>query len=152
MVSNNEHNNDFQALSIIAFSLILGLALFAGVVYYLISTSGVAPAPLVGEQIDLPLVGGFALVCVFMSRFISNKLIDQVSQERRREFSSAFSHYRSAIIVRLALLEGPGLLACVFAMLTNNYTLLLITLFMLAMMWLSRPTETEFRERFDVRA
>ncbi|MEM1357887.1 MAG: hypothetical protein AAGF89_06800 [Bacteroidota bacterium] len=151
MVSNNRLTDDIQQLSIITVALMIGLVLFAGVVYYLISSAEAVPGTFIDEQLDLPLVGGFALICITMSRFLSNKLIDQVPRERKQDYNAAFGHYRSAVILRLALLEGPGLFACVIAMVTNNHLFLFVTLFLLAMMWLSRPTATEFRERFDVR-
>lgn len=145
MVSNNP--NDFQSLNVIAFALMAGVALFAATVFYLIS-SGSQPGSqaIISPSMDLLLVGGVSLVCLTLSRIISGKLLDGFPQEKRQDFQTALGGYRSAIILRFALLEGPGLLACVFALVTGNLNFLLITGFMLAMMWMGRPKETEFAE------
>ena len=136
---------DFSALTIIAFALMAGLALFAAVVTYLITSgSSVEPEAIISPQGDVLLVAGFGLMCLTMSRFLSKKLLDSATPEERQNAPTAFGRYRSALILRLALLEASGLLACVFALVTGNLNLLLVTLFLLVMMWLARPSETEF--------
>lgn len=138
---------DFRALNILAFSMMAGLALFAAITTYLV-TSGAAPASgaILSPQGDVLAVAVFGLVCLTMSRFLAGKLLGSVTDEERQNYSAAMLRYRSAIILRLALLEGAGLLGTVFALLTGNLNLLLVSLFMLAMMWLGRPSETEFAE------
>jgi hypothetical protein len=138
---------DFRALAIIAFSLMMGLALFAAVVTYLITSgSQVGSEAIISPQLDILLVAGFGLMCLTMSRFLSSKILQDTPRVERQDYPNAIGRYRAALIVRLALLEGPGLLACVFALVTGNLNILLITIFMLAMMWLARPSETEFAE------
>lgn len=138
---------DFQPLRIVAFALMAGLALFAAVVTYLITSgSQVGSEAIISPQADILLVAGFGLLCLTMSRFLSGRILENTSREQRQDYPTAIGTYRTALILRLALLEGPGLLACVFALVTGNTTLLLVTLFMLAMMWVARPSETEFAE------
>lgn len=138
---------DFQALNTVAFALMTGLALFSAVVFYLISSgSQHGAAAIFSPSMDLLLVGGFGLMCLTMSRIVSGKLLEGFPEEKRKDDQTAMGGYRSGIIVRLALLEGAGLMACVFALVTGNLNLLLITLFMVGMMWVGRPSETEFAE------
>jgi len=138
---------DLQALTIIASALMAGLALFGGIVYYLISSgSATGSEAIVSPQTDLLIVGGLGMMCLMMSRFVSGKLLESTTEEQKRDYPIAIAQYRSAKIVRLALLEGPGLLACVFALVTGNSSLLLITGFMLVMMWSAKPSEAEFLE------
>ncbi len=139
---------DLNGLGIIAYALMAGLALFAGIVAYLITSGGATAGSgaIVSPQTDLLIVGGVGLSCLMMSRFLSGKLLESSSDEQRREYPQAIERYRSAKILRLALLEGPGLLACVFALVTGNLNMLLIAVFMLAMMWLAKPSEAEFSE------
>jgi hypothetical protein len=101
---------------------------------------------IISPQGDILLVAGFGLLCLTMSRFLSGKLLGGVTHEERQDYPTAIGRYRTALILRLALLEGPGLLACVFALVTGNLNLLFVTVFMVAMMWLARPSETEFAE------
>jgi hypothetical protein len=138
---------DFRALTIIALALMTGLTLFAAVVTYLITSGSIVePEAIISPQLDILLVAGFGLMCLTMSRFLSSKILQDTPREQRQDYPTAIGRYRAALIVRLALLEGPGLLACVFALVTGNLNLLLITIFLLAMMWLARPSETEFAE------
>lgn len=145
MESNN--TGEFKPLAIIAYSLMGGLTLFGLVVYYL-NTSGeqVGTGAFFSPSVDLLLVGGFGLMCLTMSRIVSGKILQNFPQENRQDYQSAMGGYRSGIIVRLALLEGAGLMACVFALVTGNINLLLITAFMVVMMWLGKPSEAEFAE------
>ena len=138
---------DFQQLRIVTFALMVGLTLFAAVVTYLItSDSQMGSEAIISPQGDVLLVAGFGLLCLTMSRFLSARLLKQTTPEKRKEYLTAIGFYRAALIVRLALLEGAGLLASVFALVTGNLNLLLVTVFLLAMMWLARPSETEFVE------
>jgi len=138
---------DLQSLTIIAYALMAGLALFTGIVYYLVSSGNqVGVGAIVSPQTDLLIVGGFGMMCLVMSRILSGKLLESTSEEQKREYPEAIAQYRSAKIMRLALLEGPGLMATVFALVTGNTSLLLIAGFMLIMMWSARPSETEFSE------
>lgn len=140
-------SEDFRPLTIIAFALMAGLALFAAVVTYLItSDSSMGSEAIISPQMDIMLVAGFGLLCLTMSRFISSKILKDTSRKQRQDYPTAIGRYRTALIIRLALLEGPGLFACAFALVTGNLNLLLITAFLLAMMWLSKPSETEFEE------
>jgi hypothetical protein len=140
-------SEDFQPLHIITYALMIGLALFASVVTYLIvSGSQVEPEAIISPQGDVLLVAGFGLVCLTMSRFLSSKILQDTTPEDRQEYPNALGRYRAALIVRLALLEGPGLLACVFALVTGNLTLVILSFFIIALMWMARPSEMEFAE------
>ena len=124
-----------------------GLALFASVVTYLITSgSSVEPEAIISPQGDVLLVAGFGLMCLTMSRFLSSKILEDTTPEQLQDYPIAIGRYRAALIVRLFLLEGAGLLGSVFALFTGNVNLLLVTVFLLAMMWLARPSETEFAE------
>ena len=138
---------DFRALTIVAFALMTGLALFIVVVYFLVSSgSQVSTQTLLGPGKNLLLVSAIGLTSLSGSRFLAGKVLAGVPREQRKDFGTALVGYRAGVILRLAMLEGAGFLACVFALLTGDLKLLLVAGFMLAMMWLVRPTETEFAE------
>ena len=140
-------NADLQSTKIVAYALMGGLAIFVLIVSYLNqSGNGIGSGALIDPTIDLALVGGVGLMCLLSSRFVSNQLLQNASREDKQDLSKAAGIYRSAKIVRLALLEGAGLMGAVFALITGNNLLLLIALFMLAMMWLVKPSEQEFAE------
>lgn len=139
--------DDFKSLNVLAYALMGGLLAFTCVVYFLnTSGEGVGSGAIINPTTDLLLVGGFGLMCLTMSRIVSGKLLQNYPQAKRQSYQSAINGYRSGIIIRLAMLEGAGLMACIFALITGNLNLLLIASFMLMMMWLGKPSETEFAE------
>ncbi|MEO0734147.1 MAG: hypothetical protein AAFZ52_15030, partial [Bacteroidota bacterium] len=138
---------DFKTLNILVYALMAGMTLFTCVVLFLVTgDQGIGDGPIFGEIQDLGFVALFAVVCVTMSRVLYQKLLDNLPREDRQDYNKAFSVYRSANILRYALLEGPGLMACVFALLTGNLQLLLVTAFLLAVMWMVRPSAEQFAD------
>lgn len=144
------NNNDFKALNIIFFALLAGQLLFAIVVVYLNGQQEAETSYLLGPETDPMAVGAYVLAMVFFSRFIDSMWKKQISTVLRVQ-RPAFAHYRTNVIIRLAILEGASLLTIVFAMVTNNSTLFLCTAFVLAAFWMARPTVEEFTERYDAR-
>lgn len=139
---------DFKTLNIIFFALLAGQLLFAAVVVYLVGGQRADAEYLLGPQTDLMAVTAYVLAMVFVSRFIDSMWQRQIATVLRVR-RPAFAHYRTNVIVRLAILEGASLLTIVFALVTRNMTLLIATAFVLAAFWMARPTVEEFNERYD---
>lgn len=140
-------NEGIRSLQIITYAFVAGVILFMGVTIFLVkSQGGVGGDAIVSPQIDLLIVGGFSFMCLTMSRLLPAKLLNGATPEQRQDEQKAMGIYRSATIMRLALLEGPALMAVTFTLITGNLTLLLIALFLVGMMWMNRPVETGFSE------
>ena len=139
-------------MRIIFFALLAGVLLFCAVTVFLITRDGGEVQTLLGSTTnDLLAMGGYVLAMIFLSRFIDGmwqKQIPTVLKVGR----SPLSHYRSNVIIRLALLEGGALLTVVMALVTRNPQLLIATALAVGAMWLAQPKEEEFLERYDQRA
>lgn len=139
---------DFNTLRILFFSLLAGMMFFGLVVTYLLSIDESGPSYLLGPDSDLIAVGAYVLIMIGFSRFIDTMWKRQISTVLRVQ-RPAFTHYRTNVIIRLAILEGAGLLTIVFVLITNNPLLFVATALVLMALWLAKPTEEEFRERYD---
>lgn len=148
MESNKEN---FKSLNIIFYALMAGLLFYAAIVAFLIFTDKQETMSFFGSPTnDLLAVGGYMLAMVFFSRFIDGMWQKQIPTVLKVE-RSPMAHYRSNVIIRLALIEGGGLFSVTFALITQNPQLLLITFLAIGAMWLARPTEEELLERYDER-
>lgn len=138
---------DFPALKTISYALVAGLGILIAVTTYLnTSGNGINQGELISPSIDLLVVGAIGLAGLTASRIVSAKLLDRATPAQRADDRQAFDTFRTATIVRLILLEFPGIVASIFALITGNNLYLLIALFMAAMMWLAQPKAARFAE------
>ncbi len=141
-------NRDFRQLQVLFFAMVIGQLLFMAVVIFLLWEGGLAPSYLLGEYEDLMIAGAYVAGMIFMSRFIDSMWKKQIATMQRLQRSS-FGHYRSTVILRLAILEGAGLLTIILAMVTRNPVLFLATALGLMAFWTAQPREQEFTDRYD---
>lgn len=140
---------NFRALGIIFYALLAGMLLYAAITVFLISSREYPPEPLLGTPMnDLLCMGGYVMAMIFFARFIDGMWQKQIPTVLRMK-RSGLAHYRANVIIRLAIIEGGGLFSVTFALLSGNLALLLVTLLAAGAMWLVRPTEEEFLERYD---
>ena len=145
MVSNNR---DFRQLQVLFYAMLIGQLIFMAVITYLLWEDGGEPAYLLGENRDLMAAGAYMAAVIFIARFIDGMWKKQIATMQRLE-RPGFGHYRSTVILRLAILEGAGLLTVILAFTTRNPILLLATALGLMAFWSARPTEEEFTQRYD---
>lgn len=145
MVSSNR---DFRQLQVLFFAMVIGQLLFMAVVIFLLWEDGLEPSYLLSRTQDLMIAGAYVAGMIFVSRFIDGMWKKQIATMKRLQRSS-FGHYRSTVILRLAILEGAGLLTIILAMVTRNPMLFLATALGLMAFWTAQPKEAEFTERYD---
>jgi hypothetical protein len=92
------------------------------------------------DNILLFIAGVVAVMCVLRAFSGYRKRLNTVDISTAN-FDVKFNSYRAAMIFYLALCEGPALLAVIAFMLTGNYWFVMITLVMLAAMFVKRPTK-----------
>ena len=141
-------NREFRQLQVLFFAMLIGQLIFMAVITYLLWEDGGEPAYLLGESRDVMAAGAYMAAVIFIARFIDGMWKKQIATMQRLERPS-FGHYRSTVILRLAILEGAGLLTVILAFTTRNPILLLATALGLMAFWSARPTEEEFQERYD---
>lgn len=141
-------NRDFKSLQVLFFAFLIGQLIFMATVTFLLMEEGGETSYIFGENQDLIVAGVYVAGMIFMSRFMDAMWQKQIPTMKRVE-RPALGHYRSNVILRLAILEGAGLLTIVLALVTRNPNLFLATALGLMAFWLARPTEQEFTDRYD---
>lgn len=115
---NHPQFKEFQkSLIIVFFALLAGQVFFALVSLGLVSQGIILEEPQV-RNIGLVAVPLLVLVGFVGSRFLSSRMLMKARMTQKIE--DKFNQYRSAFILRLALLETPGFFAIIAFMLTGE--------------------------------
>lgn len=125
----------FRGLRIVHLAIMAGVLLFMGVVYFVVG-------PKVTDESLYDtfryLVPGLAIAAIFTGRFISQKMTEGLHSNT--ELSQKLMTYRTASIVRWALIDGVALLSIVAYMLTGNTVMILVALACVAYLFTQRPS------------
>lgn len=126
----------FKSLNILFLALLMGQVSFAAISYYL--NLGVKPEMGVTRNM-------FIIVALFlmMNGFVMGNFLYKYQIKRVRDFaklSFKLGGYRSAFILRLALLEGASLFSIVAYLLTADITFLVIAGLIVAYFIYLRPS------------
>lgn len=118
----------FKSIRVLSIALPLGVTLFIGISYYLVFTSG----KFIEDENQLKEIMMYVLffmgsVGFFISHFIFQKKINQI-QTSNESLKYKLTAFRSAHIIRLAMIEGPALLAVICYLLFADQNLLLFAL------------------------
>lgn len=128
-------------LIIIHFSLIFGVIMFMSVVYFLLLDDAAVDRELYNSFIYIvPIVG---LLGYFIGEFLFNKII---ASSEGKPWNRRMQSYQTALIAQLALLEAPALLGIIASLLTNSANFMVISIVLLVIMYLKRPTEDKIRK------
>lgn len=137
--------NDFKRSYILYYALIAGQVLIALIISYLMIGSEITFSWDMSNPFHLtaPIL---MLSCISMSSLLFTK-----KMEEAKSITGLFpklEHYRSAIILRSALLEGANLICIIFYFLELNYFFLLLFFIGLGAFLLIRPSEDMFKEKY----
>lgn len=111
--------NDFSKMLLVIFvGLIMGQLLFAGVTFFVLKPS-VVPS---NDQLFLFLTLAMIGAGISAGLFFWNKMKTEI--QPIDGLDEKLSKYRTATIIRMALLEGPNLFGIVAYMLTGNQIVL----------------------------
>ena len=150
MINNASSTNtkdNFKIIHIIYFAILAGLIVFAVMAYFIISQSVDQPNENL-LNIFMFLIPAFVIVMIFLSRFMYNKISQQVNGA-----SSLFEKigkYRTAKIVSWALLEGAGLFSIVAFIITHSDFFLIVLFVIVGAFILSKPSIEEFLNDFKI--
>jgi hypothetical protein len=144
MVSTKEY---FNHLNILCYAMLAGQILFALIARFVLLTPDATPQYIIGPQEDLYGLVAYMLAMVFLSRFMDHSRMKSAATLKKLD-GDTFTHYRSTVILRLAILEGAALFIIVLAIVTYNALMLWLTGPMLLAFFLARPTAEEFDRRY----
>jgi hypothetical protein len=114
---NNTAEGYFKSLKIIHLALLIGQCLFAAVAFFLVSTNQFPPT--LKDSSVLKVIGAAtALVGLGAGYFVAGKMVE--AAQNNSVMDEKLNRYRSALLVRYALMEAPALLNVVLYMLTGG--------------------------------
>jgi len=128
----------FKLLSIIHLALIVGLVLFGLVVSFFIADFQHPDYTSELARIVVYLVPGLCIVGMIAGNIISKSKFKLLKEES--DINIKLTGYREALIIRNALLEGPGLFALVTIFITNDMNYLIYAGVMVLLMLAKKPT------------
>jgi len=127
----------FRTLQIIHLALIAGLLFFGLLAVFLINSG-----EFIVELKELKKTF-FILVPVFViGGYLGGRILFKKSMEtagKKESLPEKMADYRSALIVKYALLEGPSMLAIIAYLLTGDLSFIIIAAFIIAIFLTLRP-------------
>ena len=132
--------NLFTVLSLIHGSLVLGLLVFSGFVYWKNSSfnTDINQADIFIYMVPLVAAAGY-----FLSKSLYQKQIQKI--DGNNGLSNKLNRYQTASIIKFALLEVPAILALVAYYYNGNAIHLVIALCLIAYLISQRPTQKRFQ-------
>lgn len=89
-----------------------------------------------------------AIVCYYLGNMMYRKKAEEGAA--LSTLNEKILAFRSAFIMKAALLEGPALISIIFMMFDNNVYFLVIAAFLLMAQYFNRPTNERFFNDFKV--
>jgi len=138
----------FRSLMIVHAALLAGQVIFLFISFFL-NASGL----IIADSGDLDriftiVVPLFVLAGITTSLVLTKTRLTQIRE--KGSLNEKLTEYRSAFIVKLALLEGPSFLAIVCYLLTANPLFLGLAVFMIVLFFINRPTREKVSAELEL--
>ena len=135
-----------KTLTIIHFALVAGQVIFIAVVTGL---NGSTKILLDAEKDPLIFaVPGLALIVLVAGAMLGKKLAETAAQ--KATLNEKLHHYRSALILRYAMIEGASLFGIVAYFLSGNFFFIIVSIVMILVMAMLRPTRHKIEEDLKI--
>ncbi len=135
-----------KQLTIIWLALIAGLVIFMGMAFLVLIPQSTS------EPIDASIYYVIAVVLATAGMFSSTVMykiqVRSAAQLVNPVPERLMAHYQTALIIKLSLLEGPGLFSIVAAIITQQTLFAALTAGIVVLMIIAKPSELQFREDF----
>jgi hypothetical protein len=114
----------FRSLIIVFYGLISGQVFFGLLSFFLVITNHLSSDGSDLSNIFIYIVPVFVLAGFILSHLIFKNRLKAIS--KKTSLFSKLADYRAALIIRYALLEGPGMFAIVVYLVTGNIIFILL--------------------------
>ncbi len=138
---------NFRNLNILFLALLLGQLLFAGVAYFLNMDKDPAEAAM--KNADFAILVPGALLAGFLGAYLLDKAQANKAPVKGTP-EEKLTHYRTSLIIRLALMEGANFLAIIAYFLTQENIYLVYAALGIGAFVMFRPTISQFSQRYHV--
>jgi len=129
----------FRSLQIVHLALLLGISSFTIIVFFLNYSGGLNIGDGNLNCIFQYIVPAMLVCCLIASNLINKSKINKIKQ--KTNLLDKLGDYRSAFIIKFALLEGPAFFAIVVFLLTANEVYLIYILPIIILFIILRPTK-----------
>lgn len=130
---------EIKAFEIIHTVMLLSQIAFATIVYFLVKNKSIEVDSNLNKALQAFAV--FATISgVGLGLFLFSKKIKEMQMIEGLSVNEKINHYRAALIIKLALMEGPCLLSIVGLFLTGNISFLFLAIALILFFALQRPT------------
>ena len=137
MENQNTVGVQFKSMKVLHIAMCLGVVIILSIMRYLIKQQ--APIDHAQDNMAFEIVGvALAFICMLASRFLF--LTRASAAVNIPSLSEKIAVYRGALILQLALLEGPAIINSIFYFLTKNDLHFFIAIGLLLFMIWARPT------------
>jgi hypothetical protein len=137
----------FKSIKIVHIALVVGVVFFALTSVFL-QIKGFGT---VGHEIDkvlLIVVPIFTLIGIFASNFVFKKKLNEI--RKKSNLKEKMEEYRSALIIKLALIEAPSFFAVISFLLTGNYIYLGLAVILIIVFIIYTPNKTKFINELEL--
>lgn len=131
----------FKSLKVVHLALVVGVVFFA-LTSILLQFAGFGTLGPDVDKILVLVVPIIALIGSYTSNFIFRKKLSEI--KKKSSLKEKMEEYRSAFIIRLALIEAPSFLTVVAYLLTGNYLFLGIVVALLIVFFIYSPNQSKF--------
>jgi hypothetical protein len=128
----------FNSLTILHAAMAIGQLLFGLVIYFQFSNAELTDEMNSMNDIFRIMVPAFIIGGLFTSELLFKTLLKKINQ--KTDLKERLIGYRSALIIKYALLEGPSLFAIIAFLVTSNLVFLGLSGFIILMFLTNRPT------------
>jgi hypothetical protein len=135
-----------KQLTIIWIALMAGLAMTAILIFFVVMPVTTS------EPIDAT-VFYFIAIALSAAGMVGSNFMYQVQVRNAAQLVNPIperlmNQYQTAILIKLALLEGPGIFSVVAALITQQTLFAALTIGILVLMVIAKPSEQQFRTDF----
>lgn len=138
----------YKTFRIISLAIAGGLFVFSAVVFFLLSNQIISPENSGSMEIFRTLVPVAIVLGIGTSYMIGNKLL--LKAQKEKGLKNKMASFQSLSIIKLALLEAPGLLAVIAAFLTGEIQFLFIALALVIVMVIGIPSKEKLATRLKL--
>lgn len=138
----------FKSLTILHISLMSGLALMAAMMYFMFSDVNEFSNDSFDDTLYLLLVAALGVGGIIGGRWLGNTRLQAARAEEN--LAEKLNSYRSTLILRWALLEGPALMGVLFYMTFGNIVFLAVAAGLLIFLFMARPSKEKLIDDLEL--
>lgn len=129
-------------------AMLIGQLFFAAISIYLVTSGAMKVDQLDLSKILLYIVPIIAIASVFTSNYIFKQRLNALKDQT--DLNTKFVDYRSALIIRWALIEGPSFFAIISYLLTGNLILLGVGVILIIIFILFMPNRSNAEADLEI--